>query len=193
MYAYCLFCETQKCEKVAHIIQQVHHVRCISPQIIQRKWVKGQCLEERHQWLPGYVFLYTEEAIIPSFRVDGVIRWLEHKELEGRDFEFAHTLYRQNGVIGAIRLVEVGDRCRVDDPVWNNLQGTVIKMDRSRKRCCVEFEFDKIKRTVWVGYELVKHSDAEEGADAAGFQPNNVSEFPLDTEDGAADQAQPEA
>ena len=161
MHAYCLFCETQKCENIARIIQSTHGIRCISPQIIQRKWVKGQCFEERHQWLPGYIFLYSEEPMIPNFRINGIIRWLECSELAGRDFVFAETLYRQNGVMGTVRLAEVGDRCEVDDPVWENLQGTLIKVDRSRKRCCIEFEFAKVKRSVWVGYDLVRRYDPD--------------------------------
>lgn len=161
MHAYCLFCETQKCERIAQIIQNTYGIRCISPQIIQRKWVKGKCLEETHRWLPGYIFVYSEDPIIPFYAIDGIIRWLEHSELKGQDLAFAETLFQQNGVIGAVRLIEVGDRCELDDPVWKNLQGTVIKMDRYRKRCCVEFEFENTKRNVWVGYELVKQSETK--------------------------------
>ncbi len=174
MHAYCLFCETQKCENIAFIIQNRYGIRCISPKIIQRKWVKGQCLEESHQWLPGYVFLYSEEPMIPDFKVNGIIRWLECSELTGRDYIFAEALYHQNGVMGTVRLAEVGDRCEVDDPVWKDLQGTLVKVDRSRKRCCIEFEFAKVKRSVWVGYDLVKRYTAEEqkGQDVL----NNVEE-----------------
>ena len=164
MHAYCLFCETQKCDTIALIIQNTYGIRCISPKIIQRKWVKGQCLEECHQWLPGYVFLYSEEPIIPNFKINGIIRWLECSELTGRDHLFADTLYRQNGVMGTVRLADVGDRCEVDDPVWKDLQGTLIKVDRSRKRCCIEFEFAKVKRSVWVGYELIKRYEGNEQA-----------------------------
>ena len=156
MYAYCLFCETQKCERIAQIIQSVYGIRCISPRIMQRKWVKGQCLEESHQWLPGYIFLYSDDPIVPSFPVSGIIRWLEHSELKGQDYTFAETLYQQNGVMGTVHLAQVGDRCKIADPVWENMSGIVIKVDRSRKRCCLEFEFAQKKRTVWVGYDLVK-------------------------------------
>ncbi|MBR3741861.1 MAG: hypothetical protein IKN04_15650 [Clostridia bacterium] len=162
MYSYCLFCETQKCERIAHIIQHVYGIRCISPRIIQRKWVKGQCLEEPHPWLPGYIFLYAEEPIVPSFCVTGIIRWLEHSELTGRDRLFAETLYRQDGVMGTVRLAQVGDRCQVDDPVWKSIHGSIVKIDRSRKRCCLEFEFAKTKRTVWVGYDMVKPEKGED-------------------------------
>ncbi len=161
MYAYCLFCETQKCEKIAYIIQNVYGIRCISPRIVQRKWVKGQCLEESHQWLPGYIFLYSDEPMVLSFPVDGIIRWLGRSELKGQDYTFAETLYKQNGVMGTVRLIEVGDRCRIADPIWQNMSGTIIKVDRNRKRCCITFEFDKAKRNVWVGYELIRSYEPE--------------------------------
>ncbi len=161
MHSYCLFCQTQRCERIAQLIQSVHGVRCISPRIIQRKWVKGRCLEETHHWLPGYVFVYSEEPIVPSFPVDGIIRVLGNGELTGRDLLFAETLYSQGGVMGAVQLVQVGDRCRVSDPLWQNMQGTVVKVDRNRKRCCLEFEFAKTKRTVWVGYDLVEGNSDE--------------------------------
>ena len=161
MHTYCLFCETQKCDAIAHIIQKTYGIRSIYPIIVQRKWVKGKCLEERHDWLPGYVFLYSEGKINPDFRIGGVIRWLEYTELQGSDYDFAMTLYQQNGVMGTIRLAEVGDRCEVSDPNWEGIHGTVTKVDRSRKRCCVEFQFANIQRSVWVGYDLVKRSEGE--------------------------------
>ena len=166
MYAYCLFCETQRCELIAAYIEKTTAYRCISPRIIQRKWIKGTAREENHAWLPGYIFVYSEEPIIPRFDVSGIIRCIGGGELTGSDFAFADMLYQQNGIIGTIRLAQVGDRCRVADPIWENMQGTIIKLDRGRKRCCVEFEFDQIRRTVWVGYDLVKteNSVQETGA-----------------------------
>ena len=159
MHAYCLFCETQKCGTVAHIIETVYGVRCISPRIIQRKWVKGECREVSHDWLPGYVFLYSDQPIPARFPVSGIIRLLGNGELKGQDYIFASTLLNQNGVMGTIRLAEEGDRCYVDDPVWKPLQGTLVKVDRGRRRCCVSFEFAKQQRTVWVGYELVRRAE----------------------------------
>ena len=167
MHAYCLFCETQRCEDIAEYLQRTTGYRCLSPQIIQRKWVKGVALEERHRWLPGYVFIYTEQPIFPRFRAPGVIRCLGNDELIGRDLEVAEMIYRRDGIIGKIRLAEVGDRCQVADPAWEGLHGTVIKLDRGRKRCCVEFQFDGIRRNVWLGYELVERVLSERPMDDA--------------------------
>ena len=159
LHAYCLFCETQRCKIIAEFIQRTYGYFCFSPQIIQRKWIKGAATEEAHDWLPGYVFLYTDAKINPRFEISGIIRCLGNSELTGQDFSFAEMLYRKKGIIGQVPLLQEGDRCVVADPSWQGMQGTVIKLDRGRKRCCLEFEFDEIKRTIWVGYEMVQLND----------------------------------
>ena len=155
MFAFCLFCETQRCNTIAEYINRNYGYTCISPQIIQRKWIKGVPREEYHHSLPGYLFLYTEEAELPHFGISGIVRSLGNGPLAGRDLAFAEMLYRRNGIIGIVPLIEEGERCRINDPAWEDIHGTVIKMDRGRKRCCVEYEFDNIKRTIWVGYEII--------------------------------------
>ena len=153
---YCLFCETQRCKEIALLIEKTMGYRCISPKMIQRKWVKGVATEEEHQWLPGYLFLYTEQPIEPWLDFRGIIRFLGKGELAHEDRAFADMLYERDGIIGTAKVIQEGDRCRLADPLWENVQGTIRKIDRGRKRCCVEFEFDHVRRTVWVGYDLVE-------------------------------------
>ena len=165
MHAYCLFCETQKCKTIATLIERTLGIHCISPEIIQRKWTKGVCEEIRHPWLPGYIFLYPQEPLTDPLRFPGVIRTLGGGELQGSDLAFASMLYDHNGVIGIIPLTEVGQQCTVDHPLWQKMEGKVIKMDRGRKRCCVEFTFDQTRRTVWLGYEMIKPAKDEHKAE----------------------------
>lgn len=155
MPAYCLFCETQKCVTIAQVIERCWNIHCISPEIVQRKWVRGCAQEVRHALLPGYIFLYPDEPLTDPVRIPGIIRTLGNGELQNEDLAFATMLREHNGVIGTIRLAEEGDRCTVLDPLWKKMEGKVIKIDRERKRCCVEFTFDAIRRTVWLGYDLV--------------------------------------
>ena len=164
-HAYCLFCETQKCTTIATIIERNFGIRCISPRIIKRKWVKGVPEEESHPLLPGYIFLYTDEPLETSrrnsLRISGIIRLLGNGELQNEDRAFAKMLMDHNGILGAIQLIEVGQRCTVVDPIWQQMEGKVIKVDRGRKRCCVEFNFDRIRRTVWLGYDLIRPAEEE--------------------------------
>ena len=156
MYAYCFFCETQRCKVIAELIRKNYGYTCYAPRIIQRKWIKGVPNEESHDWLPGYIFVYASEKINPRFVIDGIIRCLGNEELHGPDREFAEMLYQKNGIIGSAPLVQEGERCLLADSSWQGMHGTVIRMDRGRKRCCIEFEFGGIARTIWVGYELIK-------------------------------------
>ena len=162
MYAYCLFCETQRCKALSRMIPAYlmsldpgYAPICYSPQIIQRKWIKGVMHEERHDWLPGYLFLYTV-CEIPKFKVPGLLRWLGNGVLQGSDLEFANILYEKQGVMGILRAAEIGDRVQVDDPAWAGLNGRITRLDRNRKRCCVEFDFDGRTMSIWVGYDLVR-------------------------------------
>ena len=156
MYAYCLFCETRRCRDIAFLIQQRYNHRCFSPRIIQRKWVKGTPVEEQHDWLPGYVFVYTEEPLKDRIEISGILRCLGDDVLKGRDREFALMLHRLDGVLASVKVTRAGDRCRIADPAWIDMDGEIVKLDRGRQRCCVEFEFDGAKRTVWVGYDMVE-------------------------------------
>lgn len=156
MHTYCLFCETNRCSAIADLISRNFNCHCISPKIIQRKWVEGVPTEESHDWLPGYIFLYSEEKINPYFPISGIIRWLGNGELIGNDLQFAEILYQRDGIIGNIVVAQEEDLCVIADSSWRDMQGRIIKMDRGRKRCCVEFEFDGIVRTIWVGYEMVE-------------------------------------
>ena len=161
MHVYCLFCETQRCKKIAAIITKDYGYQCISPQIIQRKWIKGIATEVNHDWLPGYIFLYSEQLIQKKLNVSGIIRRLGNGELKEQDLAFAEMIYRRQGIMGTVCLLQEGDRCKVADPAWAEIQGKVVKMDFGRKRCCIEFEFDGIKRTIWVGYELVREGSID--------------------------------
>ena len=94
----------------------------------------------------------------------GIIRTLGGADgiLQDEDLAFATMLEEHQGVIGSIRLAEAGDRCTIADPLWQKTEGKVIKVDRGRKRCCVEFTFDNVRRTVWLGYDLVRPAVPEE-------------------------------
>lgn len=111
--------------------------------------------------LPGYIFLYPEVPLEKNIRIPGIIRILGNGELQDTDYAFANMLKEHNGVIGTIHLAEEGDRCIVEDPLWQKMEGSVVKVDRGRKRCCVEFTFDNIRRTVWLGYDVIQPIQAD--------------------------------
>ena len=157
MNCYCLFCRTQETERIAEELRRCRNVRAFSPQIVQRKWVRGQEIEERHRYLPGYVFVYAEEGDRPGLWTDGVIRILNEGEpLEGSDLDFALGLLRTEGVIGHVKVHQVGDRLTVAGGLLNGLEGEILKVDRHRTRLLLRFSFDNTERDVWLGYDVVE-------------------------------------
>ena len=155
MYAYCLFCETQRCKIIADYISSNYGYICLSPQIIQRKWVKGVSVEEKHDWLSGYLFLFLCEPRQIRFDISGIIRYLGEGPLEGLDRTFAEMIFDTKGILSSVSLIQENGRYVMHDPVWEKLNGRITKIDRERKRCCISYEFDNKVRTIWVGYEII--------------------------------------
>ena len=119
--------------------------------------------EELHSYLPGYLFLYTEnplESFLPILRLGGVIRRLGSPEdgyrLHGGDLAFAQALYRSSGVIGTAQAYQEGDRIKLAGGILADASGQIVKLDRHRRRAQVEFRFDETTRRVWVGYDLIE-------------------------------------
>lgn len=160
---YCLFCNTIKSESVASLLPKRMDCRAISPKIIQRKWIKGQCFEEIKDYLPGYVFLYTDEPL-RDFRalwsVEGVLRLLGRREegylLNGDDAHFADMLYTNHGVIGILKAYEVGDRIVLAGESLPGFEGEVIRVDRRKGRAQVLIHFDEREIKLWVGFNLIR-------------------------------------
>ena len=163
MYSYCIFCTTVKCEMIASAIRQKFGYTAFSPRIVQRRWVKGECLEEIKPYLPGYVFVYSEKPLT-EFReirmMEGVGRYLgqrdEGYQLKGNDRSFAEMLYAQNGTIGIMKTYREGDRVRLAKSMLGDFKGEIIKLDKRKGRALLQYDFDGNSYKVWVGYELIE-------------------------------------
>lgn len=166
---YCLFCNSMKSGSVASLLPKRIDCRAISPKIIQRKWIKGKCFEEVKDYLPGYVFLYTD-APLREFRalwsVEGVFRLLGRQEegflLSGEDARFAEMIYANQGVIGILKAYEVGDRIFLTGESLPGYAGEVVRVDRRKGRAQVLIHFDEKEIKLWVGFDLIdKASEAD--------------------------------
>ena len=161
MYAYCLFCSDFKRRKLSTEIQQMMGVEVIAPKIIQRRWIKGVSVEEPHDFLPGYLFLYSEQPITdfgPLFRMEDVFRVLGEADqgyrLLGTDFAFAEMLRRSKGTLGVLKIIREGDKVHMADGTMDGVDGEVIRLDR-RGRALVRFSFDGANIQSWVAVEMI--------------------------------------
>ena len=159
MYTYCLFCETIKSKQVARQAEVLFGCRAICAQLEQLKWVQKQPLRERHDFLPGYVFLYTEEPIPDlrlAFRIGGVVRCLGDREdawqLQGSDEAFALMLHAKDGVLGAVPVYAEGDRIRIKDGAFRDAEATILRVNRRKQQMEITLPFAGQQVTVWLEY-----------------------------------------
>ena len=162
MFVYCLQCQTQRCRIIAELLEKKGAFRAISPQIISRHRKQGKLEDHAYDLLPGYVFVYSQEQL-ESFdlfsRIDGIIHRLDSENaaegLTGADLEFALNLYRKNGILGTVTLFKEGDAVRIDDPLFQDYNGTVVYIDHRKQRAQIRFSFDGKEWTIWASCDVL--------------------------------------
>ena len=170
MYAYCLFCLTQRCKVIAQMMEIRGAYRAFSPQIIRKQRKQGVNIQKQFDLLPGYVFVYSEEPMKnyrDFFGVDGVIRRIgkteDGYELSGPDLDFAMRLLEKDGLVGGMKACRLGDGVTLEDPLFSGCQGRVAEIDYRKERAKVEFVFDRNSCSTWVSLEDVKRLQKAEG------------------------------
>ncbi len=170
MYAYCMFCLTQRCKVIAQLMEIRGAYRAFSPQIIRKQRKQGENVKKQFDLLPGYVFVYSEERMTDYrefFGMDGVIRRVGRTEtgyeLAGPDYDFAMRLLEKDGVVGGMKACRLGDEVTLEDPLFSGCEGKVVAVDYRKERAKVAFVFDNAKREIWVSLDEVKHLTAPEG------------------------------
>ena len=168
MYFYCFFCATVKCALVASTIRQRFGMTAFSPRIIQRKWIKGACFEEEKPYLPGYVFVCSEEPIenfVEIRMMEGVIRCLGQRDegyrLQGDDLKFAKMLYEHDGVLGIMKTYREGDRVKLVKSMLGDFDARIVKLDPRKGRAQLQYDFDGSSYKVWVGYDMIDDVDGK--------------------------------
>ena len=164
IYAYCLFCLTQRCKVIAKLMEIRGAERAFSPQIIRKQRKQGENVKKQFDLLPGYVFIYNEERLTDYrffFGIDGVIRRVGRTEtgyeLAGADLDFAMKLLEKDGTVGGMKACKVGDEVKLEDPLFSGCEGRVTEIDYRKERAKVEFVFDKNSCSTWVALDEVKH------------------------------------
>ena len=169
MYAYCLFCLTQRCKVIAQMMEIRGAYRAFSPQIIRKQRKQGVNIQKQFDLLPGYVFVYSEEPMKnyrDFFGVDGVIRRIgkteDGYELSGPDLDFAMRLLEKDGLVGGMKACRLGDGVTLEDPLFSGCEGQVTEIDYRKERAKVAFVFDNTRREIWVALDEVKRLPGEE-------------------------------
>ena len=163
MYAYCLFCRTQRCSRIAQLMEIRGVDRAFSPKILSRQRKEGKNLDRERDLLPGYVFLFNEERLFDyeTFAgIDGVIRRVGRTEtgyeLEGADRDFAFELLEKGGRVGAMMMMKVGETVRLEDSLFDSSEGVVTKIDYRKERARVDFKFEGNDCHAWVAIDGIR-------------------------------------
>ena len=166
MYAYCLFCQTQRCEVIAKLMEIRGVDRAFSPHIIRKQRKQGVNVERRFDLLPGYVFIYNKDRLTDYrlfYGMNGVIRRVGRREdgyeLEGSDLDFAMKLLEKDGIVGGMKACHIGDEVTLEDPLFSGCEGKVTEIDYRKERAKVAFVFDNQKREIWVSIDEIKNSE----------------------------------
>ena len=167
MNAYCLFCNTMKRTDAAESLRVRYGCEVIIPRIVQRKWVKGTPVEIVRDFLPGYLFAFSEAPLenpLAMQRESNVHRCLGAPEngyrLQGANLTFARMLYNCGGTIGILKAHQVGDRVQLAEGALGGLEGEIIRLDRPKGRAQIEYAFDGASYKTWVGYDMIEESAA---------------------------------
>ena len=163
MYVYCLFCRTQRCTRIAQLVEIRGVKRAFSPKILSKQRKQGVNVDTEHDLLPGYVFVFNDERLqgFETFAgIDGVIRRVGKTEtgyeLEGADRAFALGLLEKDGKVGALKMVKVGETVRLEDALFDGSEGVVTKIDYRKERARVDFKFEGNACHTWVAIEEVR-------------------------------------
>lgn len=162
----CLFCETGKEGSVVNAIRVKQWGRAIFAQSVKMVWRQREWAETLSPLMPGYVFVYTceeEECGARYAEIEHVIHVLKYQDgtetLIGQDLEFADWLWRIGGKVGVMKALETGDRVEIIDGVFQALHGTIVRMNRRRRKMCVSIEMQGNPIQIWLSYELVEKAD----------------------------------
>lgn len=163
MISWCVFCKTGSEKNVVQLITTLdNRLEAIAPVRVLQEKRKGKWQQREQILFPGYVFLYAEEEIDFELikRIPGFYKVLgnksDFKKLRGTDYEYSMWIYRHQGYIETSKVLTIGRTVKViDGPLLDGF-GTIVKLDKHKRRIWVDFEFDGRMRTVSLSAECVE-------------------------------------
>lgn len=163
MNSCCIFCRTgSEMDLANQINEKEENCQAIAPMKIMQEKRRGTWQKKEKALFPGYIFLYYNEEI--DFeqikKTPGLYKILnydaEFKELQGSDYEYSMWIYKHQGCIETSKVLTIGRTVKViDGPLLDGL-GTIVKLDKHKRRAWVEFEFAGQLRTVTLSAECVE-------------------------------------
>jgi transcription antitermination factor NusG len=162
MKSYCVFCKTGFEKDVAQRLNTIdNRIEAMAPTRVLQEKRKGIWEQRELILIPSYVFLYAEEEIKVNLKaeVSDVYKLLEYgtgfRELHGMDYEYAMWIYRHQGNIDISKVLTEGRSVKVLDGPLLDAFGTIVRLDKHKRKVWIEFDFDGVKRIVLLSAECV--------------------------------------
>ena len=162
-YIRCLFCRSGEEQKLAQLIEYMNYGKPLIPRKVKRIFRQGKWIEEERKLLPGYVFVFNDQAI--PFRsilslppVIRVLRYADDLEgyLEGQDRALAELFLEKEGRIGVLEALKEGDFIRITDGLLSQYGGKVLRMDRRKQMAEIELNVAGDINRVWLSFEVIE-------------------------------------
>lgn len=155
MKAYCVFCKTGEEKAVAQRINALGaEMEAVTPVRVMQERRDGNWELHEKPLIPGYVFVFTSnEFCFDRVKgIAGVYRLLTYpsgeRALAGSDEGYALWIYKHQGRIETTHVLCVGSEVKVvDGPLMDGI-GTIVKLDRHKRKAWVEFDFNGRKQKV---------------------------------------------
>lgn len=165
--AYCVFCRSGSEQKAAREInERFPGLHAIAPVRIVREKHGSAWIDREIPILPGYLFLFADRDLPGGLcsKVHSLFRILGCDEtcrrLHGDDLLYATWMNTHHGRIGPSRiLLAENQKARIIDGPLADIQGTIKKLDRHKRRAILEFPFAGQLRTVSVSVEFLTSED----------------------------------
>jgi transcriptional antiterminator NusG len=165
--AYCLMCRTGNETHVISLIRRyAPELTAVAPIRILPEKMAGQWRNREKALLPGYIFLFSDQDYHPNIRRMSrhFFKYLSYeigsRQLYGNDKIYAEWIYKYKGGVAPSNIYSEGDQIRViDGPIADSL-GTIIKLDKHKRRAWVNFDFEGQLRTVCLGVQFIDPLDS---------------------------------
>jgi len=171
MKTYCIFCKTGSEHRIAQQINKKDkRTKAIAPTRVLQQKRKGRWEQREQILIPGYIFLYTGDQLQPELITDipALYKILEYesglRELQGMDYEYSMWIYRHQGYITPSKVLTEGRNVKVVDGPLLDCTGTIVKLDKHKRRAWVEFEFNGQNRVVSLTAECITVGEASDKA-----------------------------
>lgn len=160
-HAYCLFCRTGAEDRLKDEIEKrFGFIHALSAVQEKHKIIDKRYEIDRRNFLPGYLFLYSEEELDFEMllRIEDIYKILGDKtnahELQGSDKAFAQWLWENEGLIGISRIRIREDKLQILSGPMQHFSRKILKLDKHTKNARIRMDFLGKASDIWLAFEF---------------------------------------